>query len=161
MKCRSLLVLVALLFLSCGSVTEDNWDWRSGLRLPDRTAFAASELAERVVVLVFWSPWATPCEPLLEEVAGLARGWPEDEVRVLAVVAEHDGEEKREEIHGLDVVVPASDSIVRFFGIEVLPTVVVLDRSGGIAGRFEGFGPGQAALVEEAVKGLLKDEQTP
>ena len=161
MKCRSLFVLAALLLFSCGPATEDNWDWRSSLRLPDRTAFAASELADRVVVLAFWSPWATSCEPLLEEMGRLAHGWAEDEVRVLAVVVEPGAGEKREEIHGLDVVVPANDSIVRFFGIEVLPTVVVLDRSGKVAGRLAGFSPAQAAGIGGMVASLLKDGQTP
>ncbi|MFO7675318.1 MAG: hypothetical protein R6X12_03260 [bacterium] len=99
---------------------------------------------------MFWSPGSQPSITLLRDVGRLA-----DRARIVTVMLDaRDPGAGQLAAGDLAVVVPAADSALRPYGIELLPTVVVLDRQGRVGARFEGYSPG---LVEE-IRRVLEEE---
>lgn len=115
----------------------------------------------KVVVLNFWATWCLPCrelEPLLEQVGRqfenrsdvffLAVNDDEDESRVKPYL-------QREKIR---MTVVFSDGLDQLLGIKAFPTVIVLDRTGRIVYRAQGFdpdgfAPGLSGAIERALAG--------
>ncbi len=115
----------------------------------------------KVVVLNFWATWCLPCrelEPLFEQVGRqfenrsdvffLAVNDDEDESRVKPYL-------EREKIR---MTVVFSDGLDELLGIKAFPTVIVLDRTGRIVYRAQGFdpdsfAPGLSGAIERALAG--------
>jgi thiol-disulfide isomerase/thioredoxin len=106
---------------------------------------AAMKLADargKTVILNFWTTWCSYCqtmEPLLADVRKKFNG--RDDVVFLAV---NDDEEEglvgpflqAQKVQGTLVF---ADGLDRVFGIESIPTIIVLDRAGKITYRARGF----------------------
>jgi thiol-disulfide isomerase/thioredoxin len=112
-------------------------------RIPEGTPLAFSRARGKVVVLNFWATWCGPCralEPLFERVSSefradaevifLSANCDEDESLVPPYLAE-------EKIQTTTVF---ADGLNKLLGVNSYPTVIVLDRSGKISYRSEGFG---------------------
>ena len=113
----------------------------------------------KVVVLNFWATWCLPCrelEPLFEQVGRqfenrsdvffLAVNDDEDESRVKPYL-------EREKIR---MTVVFSDGLDELLGIKAFPTVIVLDRTGRIVYRAQGFDPeGFAPALSGAIERAL------
>ena len=113
-------------------------------KAPDGTAFPLKDTRGKVLVVNFWTTWCGPChalEPLFARVAGdfqanqdvlfLAANCDEDESLVGPYLEEH----------RLRTAVVFADGLDRFFAVNSFPTVMVIDRAGGIAYRSDGFEP--------------------
>ena len=115
----------------------------------------------KVIVLNFWATWCLPCrelEPLFErvkrqfegrsDVVFLAVNGDEDENRVAPYV-------EREKMR---TTVVFADGLDRLLDIRGYPTVMVLDRTGMIVYRAQGFAPegfieGLTGAIERALAG--------
>jgi thiol-disulfide isomerase/thioredoxin len=113
-----------------------------------RKAPAGAELSlsaqkGKVLVVNFWATWCGPCralEPLYEKVAAEFSG----NENVLFLAADCDDDESLVAPY-LDEVKPRTttvfaDGLDLFFRVDAFPTVIVLDRSGKISYRSDGFG---------------------
>jgi len=114
------------------------------LRKPPAGAdFPVSAQKGKVLVVNFWATWCGPCralEPLYEKVAAEFSG----NENVLFLAADCDDDESLVAPY-LDEVKPRvavvfADGLDTFFRVDAFPTVIVLDRSGKIAYRSDGFG---------------------
>lgn len=126
-------------------------------RLPRVTGgeLAMAELAGKVAVLWFWTTWSLPAlelRPAVEEAARRfeARG----DVAFLAVSADVDEQQVAPLLarrrFALPVVLAAG--LDAFFGIRVVPTVLVVGRDGRVLFRAEGYAPATlAADLENAI----------
>jgi thiol-disulfide isomerase/thioredoxin len=114
------------------------------LRKMDGSSLPLETFKGKVVVLGFWATWCGPChelEPLLVHVAKEYAGNPdvvflnvnadEDQAQVPAFVAREKWE----------LPVAYADGLDDFLKVETLPTVIILDRTGKISYRIEGFSP--------------------
>ncbi len=130
------------------------------LRRPDGSSvLKLSEWKGKILVLNFWATWCLPCrelEPAFEEVGRqfesekdvlfLAVNGDEDETRVAPYL-------EREKVRATVVF---SDGLDRLLDIKAYPTVLVLDRSGRIIFRAEGFSPdGFAQVLSAAIERAL------
>ncbi len=127
------------------------------LRHPDGSApFQMSDLKGKTIVLTFWATWCTPCSELdpllaqvLQEYAGrhdlvfLTLNTDEDESRVLPYL-------QRQHIPG---TVLFADGLDDFYNVKSLPTLVIVDHTGKVAYRAEGFDPD--TIVSE-LKGAIQ-----
>lgn len=115
------------------------------LRRPNGAAAMKMEDAKgKVVVLNFWATWCLPCrvlEPLFERLERHYEG--KSEVVFLAVNGDEDESRVKPYIEQEKMRTPVvfADGLDTFFGIRGLPTVIVLDRSGKMVYRAQGFAP--------------------
>jgi thiol-disulfide isomerase/thioredoxin len=113
-------------------------------KAPDGSAFPLSQEKGKILVVNFWATWCGPCralEPLFERVATqfqqgkdvvfLSANCDDDETLVPPYLEE----EK------LRTTVVYADGLNSFFAVNSFPTVIVIDRTGKIVYRSEGFGP--------------------
>jgi thiol-disulfide isomerase/thioredoxin len=112
---------------------------------------AAMKLADargKTVVLNFWTTWCSYCRITESVVSGLHKKFDgRDDVIFLAV--NNDEEEDRvgpflkmQPVEGTLVFADGLESVLK---VETIPTIVVLDRSGKIAYRAQGFAPDNLA----------------
>jgi len=124
-----------VLLAACGPRPPVAFNWTADFRTVAGEPF---ELEDRglPVLLVFWSPWAQPCMPLLRDIGVLA-----DRAQVVTVMVDAFQPEIDRFVAGdLLVVVPAADTVPARYRVELLPTVLLLDGRGRINVRFEGYG---------------------
>jgi thiol-disulfide isomerase/thioredoxin len=114
------------------------------LRTLDGKPTPLAPLKGKVLVLSFWATWCGPCRELEPEFVRIARAYEgnpgvrfyavntdEDETLVAPFVA-------REK---WNVAIVFADGLDDYFKVESLPTVVVLDQSGKITYRINGYPP--------------------
>jgi cytochrome c biogenesis protein CcmG, thiol:disulfide interchange protein DsbE len=111
----------------------------NGASLGERSTgtLSLSELRGRAVLLDFWATWCQPCRLQAPIVDRLARRWRERGVVVVGVNTDtpDQGDPGSYAVaHGLSYPIVHDDVGVasRAYGIEELPTVVVLSRTGKI-----------------------------
>src|SRR6266446_6647184 len=113
-------------------------------KAPEGTAFSLRDTKGKVLVVNFWATWCGPChalEPSFARVAADFQANPD----VLFLAANCDEDESLvkgylEEDKPRTAVVFA-DGLDRFFTVNSFPTVMVIDRTGKIAYRSDGFEP--------------------
>jgi thiol-disulfide isomerase/thioredoxin len=98
----------------------------------------------KVVILNFWATWCTYCqtmEPMLEDVRKKFAGRDD----VVSVTVNTDEEESAVapflQEQKLDGTLVFADGLDQAFHVVSIPTIVILDRSGKVAYRSQGFAP--------------------
>jgi thiol-disulfide isomerase/thioredoxin len=128
---------------------------------PQGVPFPLRDTKGKVLVLNFWATWCGPChalEPQFARVAMEFQGAP----GVLFLAANCDEDETLvapylEENKSRTTVVFA-DGLERLFAVNSFPTVLVVDRTGKIAYRSEGFGPD---IFEQELAAAVRAALTP
>ncbi len=144
--------LVFFVCSGCSGPAGPSWDWLEELRRADGSPVELGEPGDRPVLLVFFSSWSTPCRPLLEELPSLKQ-----RTRVIAVLVDAHEPGGAEELAGPDGAIASDEKIVKRFGIELLPTVVLLDRSGTVVDRFEGYSPALRGRIEQRLEDISEE----
>jgi len=113
-------------------------------KAPDGTPFPLKDTKGKVLVVNFWATWCGPChalEPLFARVAADFQANPD----VLFLAANCDEDESLVNGHLEEdkprTAVVFADGLDRFFTVNSFPTVMVINRSGKIAYRSDGFEP--------------------
>jgi thiol-disulfide isomerase/thioredoxin len=129
------------------------------LRNLDGTPAPLGPLKGKIVVLSFWATWCGPCQVLEPQLGQIAKAYSgNSSVSFFAVNTDEDeslvapflAREKWQ----LPVVF--ADGLDEFLGVTSLPTVLVLDRSGKIAYRVNGFSPnGFSETLVAAIQSAL------
>ncbi len=122
---------------------REPWDFTLR-KAPEGTAFSLNAMKGKVLVVSFWATWCGPChalEPLYARVAADFQANPE--VLFLAANCDEDESLVKPYLETDKFPMPAvfADGLDRFFAVNAFPTVMVIDRSGKIAYRSDGFEP--------------------
>ena len=138
-------------------------------KAPGGTAFPLKDTRGKVLVVNFWATWCGPChalEPLFARIAADFQANPD----VLFLAANCDEDESLVAGYLLEdkprTPVVFADGLDRFFTVNALPTVMVIDRAGKIAYRTDGFDPegfesDLAAAIRRALAPLLPATEAP
>jgi thiol-disulfide isomerase/thioredoxin len=129
------------------------------VRRLDGTPMALSVLKGKVIVLSFWATWSVPCVQLEPTIHDVAKAW-SGEPRVNFLEVNADGDQstvpefvKREK---WEIPVVYADGLDRFMKITSLPTVLVVDPSGKVTYRVEGFSlTGFESSLSRAIQNAL------
>lgn len=137
------------------------------------------DLKGQVVLLDFWATWCPPCRKELPEIRDLAnrlaQGEDAEKVAVIAV-SEDRGDDKDEvralvektlkelDVAGLlqgpvgRVALDFDASVAEAFGVEGLPTIVLLDAKGTVQAVHVGYNEGIGETLEEEIRALLSGQ---
>jgi thiol-disulfide isomerase/thioredoxin len=135
----------------------------------DGTELRLSDLKGRPVLLNLWATWCAPCVremPSLERLAA-ERG---ATLAVLAVSEDRRAEEavgpflERHSLKRLPIYLDAKSNVSHAFGVDAIPSTILIDRNGREVGRFLGpaewDGPAARRLIDRLLKPELPDQQS-
>jgi thiol-disulfide isomerase/thioredoxin len=113
-------------------------------KAPEGTPFPLRGTKGKVLVLNFWATWCGPCHALEPQFARVAMEF-QSANDVLFLAANCDEDETLVapylEENKTRTAVVFADGLERLFAVNSFPTVLVIDRTGKITYRSEGFGP--------------------
>ena len=102
-----------------------------------REASNLSKLRGKVVLVSFWATWCEPCKKEIPELVKLKEKFPQEEFQVLLI---NEDEERDKVFPFLDELKISTESLLIYFdhdfknaskfGVEVLPTSILLDKHG-------------------------------
>jgi len=120
-----------------------------------------SDLRGQVVMINFWATWCGPCRqemPLLEQIH--AKYEPLG-FTLLGVNVEPDSEEARAWLTKVPVTFPIlfdRDNVVsESFGVEAMPSSVLIDREGRVRHVHRGYKPGDESVYADLIRSLVKE----
>ena len=147
------IILSLSLFLRC----SPGGKLSSGASAPDFTLktlegqeMTLSKLEGKVVILDFWATWCGPCRESIPHMVQLYNSSNEKGVEVLGMNLDKGGiDGVRNFVKALDIPYPivlASDEVARNYGVQGIPTCVVIDKNGKVRHKYVGF---STAIVEQ------------
>ena len=129
---------------------------------PGGDALMLSSLRGKVVVLDFWATWCPPCQ---KEMPVLQKLHEQFGSRGVVIVGVNIGEEPqqvgdfaRELGITFPVVLDTDGSVSTEYGIEAIPTVILVDGDGVVRGRHSGYRANIGEQLAEELEGLLSGE---
>lgn len=138
-----LLLLAAVLMLVVGRLRAPDLPEVApdfALQTLDGETVRLSDLRGQTVVVNFWATWCAPCRVEIPSFSAYARNHPE--VAVLGVATDGTPSELRGASRklGIDYPVLVGDSATqRAYGVEILPTTVVVDAEGRVSSVHSGI----------------------
>ena len=120
-----------------------------------------SELKGQVVMINFWATWCGPCRqemPLLEQIHSKYEplGF-----TMLGVNVEPDSAAAQAWLKNIPVSFPIlfdrKSEVSSSFGVEAMPSSVLIDREGRVRHVHRGYKPGDEAVYTDLIRGLVKE----
>jgi peroxiredoxin len=110
----------------------------------DGKPVSLSDFRGKVVVLDFWATWCPPCRMEIPDFTDLQKEYGSQGVQIVGIALdEPDKVQAFARQNGINYpVLLGSDEIsMKYGGIEGIPTTFIIDKSGEIVNRFEGYQP--------------------
>lgn len=120
-----------------------------------------SSLKDNVVVLDFWATWCPPCRKSLPHLQELSKNeeMAKKGLKVLAVNLREksDTVEKFVKDGNFSFTVPmdTDGAVAKTYGVQGIPTTVIVGKGGNVQDVFVGFGPGSAEKMDAAINKAL------
>jgi len=129
----------------------------AGLNHGDSVTLSA--LRGKVVFIDFWASWCLPCRQLMPRIAALKAQYPELEVVAISVDANRDKAITflRAVEPSLRAVHDADHSVADRYVVERMPTSFLVDRSGRLRFRHDGYSEKSFEAMERQIRVLLEE----
>ncbi|MBQ5662844.1 MAG: AhpC/TSA family protein [Bacteroidaceae bacterium] len=122
------------------------------------TLFSTIVEKNKYTVLDFWASWCTPCRKAMPEIKKIYEKYGNKGLAVVSLSLDTDGEAWKKAVADLEMTWTqlcnpdgGSNQVGKAYGIEFIPTVLIIDKSGKIISR--GLkGEALAAKIEELMK---------
>ena len=115
----------------------------------------------KVVLVNFWASWCGPCRQEMPALEELHRRYSRLGFTVLGVNVEQDPDNARGYLDDLPVSFPvlldSQNEVTRTYQVSAMPSTVIVDRDGRVRYIHEGYSPGDEALYQDVVRGLLRE----
>jgi len=118
-----------------------------------------SDLRGKVVLVDFWASWCLPCRRLMPRIAALKAAYPEIEVVAVSVDANRDKAItfQRAVEPSLRAAHDGDHKVADAYGVERMPTSVLIDRDGRLRFRHDGYGEKDFDALERQIRLLLEE----
>ena len=118
-----------------------------------------SDLTDKVVLINFWGVWCISCRQEIPDLVALDRQWRD---RGLVILGADYGDEPKTlppfvEEFGMSYPVLLDDGLADRYSVIVFPTSILIDRSGRLRLRVEGFLPERFEMMTASIEHLLAD----
>jgi peroxiredoxin len=139
-----------------------------GKQAPDFTLYdlegkevKLSSTAGKLVVLDFWATWCGPCIQAMPDMQKLYKKFGSKNVVVLGINTDQGGPKDRvaQIVRKNGVTFPTlldgAGTVAGQYGVDKLPTVILLDKAGKVARFHLGGGPGKRQILSSEINDLL------
>ncbi len=127
--------------------------------LNSRDTLALADLSGKVVLIDFWASWCLPCRQLMPRIAELKARHPELEIVAISVDVS-----RQKALTFLRAVEPSLRAVhdpehivSNAYGVERMPSSFLIDRSGNLRFRHDGYSEQDFEAIERQIR-LLLDE---
>ena len=126
----------------------------------DGKTFSLNEhLGKDVVLLDFWATFCVPCLSELNTYSDIQKRYPDLKIAAISVDQPQTAARVRSfaksKAFPFSVLLDPEQQAYRLYNVAVLPTTILIDRSGRIIFRKEGFEPGDEKELEKRIAELL------
>jgi peroxiredoxin/outer membrane lipoprotein-sorting protein len=120
----------------------------------------------KVVLLDFWATWCGPCRQTMPQLNHLFKQFKKRDVVVVGVNENEDPQTVRNFIHDNGYEYPIllagrGDSVIEGYLAHSLPTLVVIDKNGVVAGYKVGYSGDTEAMLQDALVHVLSAGYVP
>ncbi len=119
------------------------------------------DLRGQVVMINFWATWCGPCRqemPLLEQIH---EKYEPLGFTLLGVNVEPDSKEAQAWLAKMGVTFPIlfdrDNAVSSSFGVEAMPSSVLIDREGRVRHVHRGYKPGDESVYADLIRDLVKE----
>ncbi len=122
----------------------------------DGKSISLADFRGKVVVLDFWATWCPPCRKEIPDFIDLQNEYGSRGVQIVGIALDEPERVRafaRQNGMNYPVLLGSDVVTMRYGGIEGIPTTFIIDKSGKIANKFEGFRPRE--VFESEIKKLL------
>jgi peroxiredoxin len=160
-----------LLFATCVALGLPALAWgvaTPGSPAPDFTLAARdggkvnlADLKGQVVMINFWATWCGPCRQEMPLLAQLHAKYEPLGFTMLGVNVEPDSAAAVAWLKGVPVTFPilfdTDSAVAGRFGVEGMPSTVLVDRNGQVRYVHRGYKPGDEAKYADMIRSLVKE----
>jgi thiol-disulfide isomerase/thioredoxin len=120
-----------------------------------------SELRGHGMVINLWATWCVPCVAEMPSLAALSKALAPADIAVLPLSSDRGGTDvveaffRKHAIAGLPVLLDPQGAAARAFGVEGIPTSVIIDKAGREQARLEGSADWSTPEAVAAVRKLV------
>jgi peroxiredoxin len=128
------------------------------LKTLDGKSFSLAEHSGKILLVNYWATWCGPCKEELPSIATLYRKLHDQGLDVVAVSAEKpDTVQKylKDKDFPFTTVVDPKDTIGRRFGLNIVPSTLVIDDSGKVALNYGSEYDWSSPMILEGIQSLL------
>jgi thiol-disulfide isomerase/thioredoxin len=156
---RTVLLAALLLVTACGAAVEEREPY-GATDLRTGAAVSVADLAGAPALLVSWTTWCTECDEVLGGLRSFSESPAAARLEIVAVnldVGDVDDEiDAKLADHGLSTTLwrDRRNEFKRAFGALGVPTAVLLDAEGRVAGTFPGAVDFENGPISEALAGI-------
>jgi peroxiredoxin len=119
------------------------------------------EYRGQVVLINFWASWCGPCRQEMPLLDRLHQRYEDAGFAVLGINVEGEEEPARQLIDRIPVSFPVlidqGQLVSELYGLQAMPSTVVVDRDGVVRYVHRGYKPGDEAKYVEVVKDLIRE----
>jgi peroxiredoxin len=131
------------------------------LRGADGRNVRLDELRGQVVLVNFWATWCGPCREEMPRLETLYEKYRKSGFVLLGVNVDDDPHAALATASKLNVSFPVlldtDKKVSKLYGLETMPSTVVIDRDGKMRFLHRGYRAGTEADYEQQIRGLLKE----
>jgi len=119
------------------------------------------QFAGKVVYVDFWASWCVSCLASFPFMDQLQREFGPQGLQIIAVNMDENGADARRFLSthktSFPIALGNNSQCAKQFGVNAMPSTVLIDRSGTIRTVHAGFRPGEAASIRATLQSLLKE----